>query len=449
MKPLVHRSESSGIVSDYTETLRIGLPLAAAQLAQIAMGVTDTLFLGALGPDALAAGSLATTAAFSLILVLQGIIAAVSVAVAQARGAGATADIPRLYWTGLLLASILMVPAMVLAGNAEPLFLLVGEPPALARSTGEFLAVLQFSIPGALIGTGLQRAFLPAIDAGWVIFPITLAGTLLNVVLCYGLIHGVGGLPALGYRGPALATSIVATLTAAALVVFAHTGSRARLSRWSRPRLAVLVGLCRLGLPIGGTYAVETGLFLAIALLLGLVGTDALSAQQVALTAITTAFMIPVGLSQAANVRVGFAIGARDRRGARRAGIAAIVLGAGSEIAFATLNFVAPEVTAGLFLERGSAAFGIAVALLRVAAVFQIADGIQSVAAGALRGLGDTRVPFALAAFSYWGIGFPAAWSLTLHTRLGPVGAWVGLAAGLIMAAGLLTMRFLRRTAPV
>ena len=438
-----------GYVWDVTETLRIGLPLAAAQLAQIGMGVTDTIFLGTLGPDALAAGSLAATAEFSLLIVLQGIIAAVSVTVSQARGAGRPSDIPRLYWTGLLLTLLLTIPAMLLASHAEPLLLLAGEPPALSHATARFLQLLQFSIPGALIGTGLQRAFLPAIDAGWIIFPITAAGTLLNIVLCYGFIHGTAGLPALGYRGPALATTIVVTLTALALTAFAHTGTRAKLSRWARPDLAVLASLARLGFPIGATYAVETGLFLAIALLLGRFGTDAVSAQQIALTAITVAFMIPVGLSQAANVRVGIATGAHDRAAARRAGLAAIALGAASEIAFAALNLLAPGLTVGLFLAPDTPAFTLATALLRLAALFQIADGIQSVAAGALRGLGDTRTPFALAAISYWAIGFPAAWALTLHTSLGPIGTWIGIAAGLLTAATLLTRRFLSRTAPI
>lgn len=428
------------------ETLRIGLPLAAAQLAQMAMGVTDTAFLGALGPDALAAGGLATTLEIGILVILQGVLAALSALVSQARGAGHDAAIPGLYWTGVLLAVLLMLPAFLFFHGAEPFLLAIGEPPALAHSAGRFLGLLQWSIPGSMIGIGLQRAFLPAIDAGWIIFPVTAAGTLLNAALCYGLIHGEFGLPALGFLGPAVATAIVATAMAAALAVFTHTGRRRAFVTRTAPRLTELAALLRLGIPISATFAVEHTLFLAVALLMGLLGPDALAAQQVALVTISVAFMIPLGISQAANVRVGHAIGAGDHVAARRAGTVAIALGATAEIAFAAINLIAPAEVVGLFLDPATPAAAIAIALLRVAAIFQIADGTQCVAAGALRGLSDTRIPFALAAISYWCIGFPAAWFLTLHTSLGPVGAWCGLAAGLIAAATLLTRRFLIRT---
>ena len=436
-----------GVRWDIVETLRIGLPLAAAQLAQMAMGVTDTAFLGALGPDALAAGGLATALEIGILVILEGVLAALSALVAQARGAGRDGAIPALYWTGTLLAVLLMIPAFLVFQNAETLLLAVGEPPVLAHAAGEFITLLQWSIPGAMIGTGLQRAFLPAIDAGWIIFPVTLAGTILNAVLCYALIHGELGLPALGFLGPAVATAIVTTVIAAALTVFTHTGRHRAFVTPTAPRLAELGALLRLGVPISATFAVEHTLFLAVALLIGLLGPDALAAQQVALVTISVAFMVPLGISQAANVRVGHAAGAGDRIAARRAGIAAIALGATAEIAFVAINLVAPAAVVGLFLDPATPAATIATVLLRVAAIFQIADGTQCVAAGALRGLGDARTPFALAAISYWGIGFPAAWVLTLHTSLGPTGAWCGLAAGLIAAAVLLTTRFRMRTA--
>ncbi|MDP9097090.1 MAG: MATE family efflux transporter [Pseudomonadota bacterium] len=427
------------------ETVRIGLPLAAAQLAQIAMGVTDTALLGTLGPEAVAAGGLAASIEMSTLVVLQGVLVALSALVAQASGAGRSHDIPRLYWTGLLLAIMLMVPAFVLFANTEALLLAFGEPPALAHATGQFLAYLEWCIPGAIIGTGVQRAFLPAVDNGWIIFPITLAGAVLNLVLCYGLIHGIAGLPALGFLGPAVATSIVLTATAVALTVFTHIGPPAHKVRWARPNWAPARAILRLGVPIAATYAVELTLFLAAAILIGLLGPDALAAQQVALMSISVAFMIPLGISQAANVRVGHAVGARDPAAVRRAGIAAILLGGGAEVAFAGLSLVVPSHIAGLFLAPGPA-FVTAIALLRVAAMFQIADGVQTVAAGALRGLGDSRTPFLLAAFGYWAVGFPAAWFLTLHTGLGAAGAWWGLAFGLTTVATLLTARFLTRT---
>ena len=410
------------------------------------MGATDTIMLGALGPDALAAGSLGTSVEITTLVILQGVLAALSALVAQARGAGRDGDVAGLYTTGLVLAALLSVPALLLFHFAEPLLLAGGEPPALAAASGHFLRVLEWSVPGAMLGTGLQRALLPSIGAGWVIFPVTLAGTVLNGVLCYGLIHGIGGLPALGFLGPAVATSVVTTAMAVALTWFTHAGPRRALVGWTQPRVAILRDLLRLGLPIGATVASEATLFLAVALLIGRLGTEALAAQQVALVTISLAFMVPLGISQAANVRVGHAVGAGDVVAARRAGLAAIGLGAASEIGFAAVNLLAPEWVAGLFIPPETAAGVIAADLLHIAALFQIADGVQTVAAGSLRGLGDTRVPFALATAGYWGIGFPAAVGLTLYSPLGPAGAWIGLAAALVTVATLLTGRFILQT---
>ncbi len=427
-------------------TLRLGMPLAAAQLAQMAMGVTDTVLLGRLGSHALAAGGLATSLEISVMVVLQGVLASVSVLVAQARGAGRAGDVPRLYWTGMLLTAALVVPAFAVFALCEPLLLLLGEPPALAADVGAFVAVLRWCVPGALVGMGLLRAFLPAVGAGWLILPVTLAAVPLNFALCFGLIHGAWFLPAMGMRGAAMATVIVTTVMAAALLLLTHaSGTRRACVRWSPPSLALLRPMLRLGAPIGATFAVETSLFFAIGLIMGLFGPATLAAHQIALTTISVAFMIPLGLAQAANVRVGHRVGAHDTIGARRAGLAAIGLAAGFELASALLVLLAPETVAGIFLDPADGdAFPIAVRLLGVAALFQVADGVQCVAAGALRGLGDARVPFVLATIGYWGIGFPAAWALT---RLaGPAGAWYGLAAGLSIVAFLLTRRFVART---
>lgn len=429
------------------QTLRIGLPLAGSLLAQMAMGTTDTIMLGALGPDALAAGGLGTSIEITVMVVLQGVLSAVSILVAQARGAARASEIPALYWTGMLLALLLIVPAFILFGLAEPLLLLAGEPPDLSRDVGAFVSILRWCIPGAMIGMGLMRAFLPAIDAGWIILPVTLVAVLANAALCYGFIHGAGGLPEMGQQGAAMATAITMTLMAAALLLLTHASpSRRTLVRWSPPRPALIRTMLRLGLPIGATFAVETGLFFAVALLIGTIGAPALAAHQVALTTISAAFMVPLGLAQAANVRVGHCVGARNLQAARRAGLVAIALAAGFEFACAIAILLRSGRVVALYLGPAETeAAALATTLLGVAALFQVADGVQCVAAGALRGLGDTRIPFALAAAGYWGLGFPLAWWLCIHAGWGAVGAWCGLAAGLGTVATLLTLRFIHR----
>lgn len=432
------------------ETLWIGLPLAAATLAQMAMGVTDTILLGRLGPDSLAAGGMGNALFYTVMLVLQAVVGAVSVFVAQARGAGRDADVPQQFWTAALLAVLLCVPAFALLSAAEDLLRLTRQPPAMARDAGVFVDTLRWSVPGAMLGSGLMRGFLPAIGAGWVILPVMLLATAVNAIAGYGLIHGAWGLPALGLRGPAMATVIVAGAAASGLFAAAWARPRWRaLVRWSRPRGALLWAMLLLGVPIGATVAVEACLFNAVALLIGVGGPGPLAAHQVAITMISVAFTVPLGLAQAANVRVAHAVGASLPREAFRAGIAAIGLAGGFEFACALVSWLLPGAVVGLYLgDPASPAFRTAVSLLGIAALFQVADGVQCAASGALRGLGDTRVPFLLAAVGYWAIGFPAAWGLAIGAGMGAKGAWWGLAAGLTVTSALLTIRFVRMPTP-
>ena len=448
---LLPRGRAGSLVHHAADTIRLASPLAIAQLAQVAMGITDTVLLGALGDDALAAGGLGEGLFITVSVVLQGVMSALAVLVAQARGAGRHEQVPGLYWTGMVLALLLILPGFALFSAAEPLLLAAGEPAALAHDVGHFVGVLRWATPGALVGMGLMRAFLPAIDQGGMVLWASLVATAANGALCYGFVHGVWGLPALGLRGPALATVLSLTMGAVALLLLLHgrKGLR-RFVTWRRPRPVLLGAMLRLGIPVGATFAVETGLFFAVAMLIGLLGPVPLAAHQVALNILTVAFMVPLAIGQAANVRVGHCIGAGDEAGARRAGLVAIGLGAAFEGLAAFLLLAAPEAVVGLYLDpalpSSAGAFAIATGLVNVSVVFQVADGVQTAAGGALRGLGDTRVPFILAAAAYWIVGFPAAWFLALRAGWGVEGAWWGLAAGLIVVATLLTGRFLRRT---
>lgn len=450
------RAQSNG--RHAAETLRLAAPLAVAQLAQMAMGITDTVLLGTLGGDALAAGGLGASLFFTVVILLQGVLTAVSVLVAQARGAGRDADVPAQYWTGLLLSLLMVVPAFALFSVAGPLLLALGEPPELARQIGLYVDTLRWGTPAAMLGMGLMRAFLPAVGHGSLILWVSLGAAGLNGVLCYGLIHGAWGLPTMGLLGSALASVIVLNLAAAALLVWVHVRpALRRFVGWRRPRADVLWVMLQLGLPVGATAAVEAGLFLGVGLMIGLLGPAPLAAQQIALSIVSVAFMIPLAIAQAANVRVGHRVGAGDATGARRAGLVAIALGAAVEVLEAALLILAPETVVGVYLDphlpANSDTVAIAVSLVGVATLFQVADGVQCVAAGALRGFGDTRVPFLLAALGYWGLGFPAAWWLAMRAGQGAEGAWYGLAASLTVVAVLLTLRFVRRsrltTAPV
>ena len=433
------------------ETLVLAAPLAVAQMAQMAMGVTDTVLLGSLGAEALAAGGLGAMVFFTVNILLQGVLTAVSVMVAQSRGAGRDGAVPGLYWTGFALTGLLILPAFALFSFAEPLLLLLGQPERLARDTASYLRTLRWATPGALVCIGLMRAFLPAVDKGGLILWVSLGAAVANGGLCYGLIHGAWGLPALGLQGAAVATTLVLTGMAAVLLALVHAmPALRRFVAWRRPDGATLATMFRLGLPVCLTFAVETGLFLAVSLLMGLLSPAALAAQQVAMSLVSISFMIPLAIAQAANVRVGHHTGAGDRAGARRAGFVAIGLGAGVEAVAAVTFLLVPGVLVGWYVADTPAnrdTIAIALSLLAIAPAFIVADGVQAVAAGALRGLGDTRVPFVLAAIGYWGAGFPLAWGLALPMGWGAAGAWWGLAIALLLVAVLLTARFNVRSA--
>jgi MATE family multidrug resistance protein len=434
------------------DTARLAAPLAIAQLSQMAMSVTDTVLLGALGANALAAGGLGAGLFFVVVTVLQGVLSSVSVSVAHARGAQADDRVPHIYWTGMLLSVLLAVPAIVVLSFAEPILLLFHEPPMLAHHVGEYAGVLRYGALGSLIGVGLMRAFLPAIGAARRLLWVSLAAVGINAVLNYGLIHGAFGLPRLGFLGSATATTITIWLTTLALVWLLHGRRRFRhFVTVSRPKLPMLGELIGIGWPVAITYGVESTLFLATGLTIGVLGEAALAAHQIALNVAATAFMVPLAIGQAANVRVGYWVGAGQPVAARHAGFVALGLG----VAFMSLSglalIVAPHAIVGLYLNLDDPAnagtVSLAASLLGIAAVFQIVDGMQVVGSGCLRGLKDTRVPMVAAIVGYWGIGFPTGYWFAFHVGWGARGLWWGLAAGLASVAVLMAWRFHRKSA--
>jgi multidrug resistance protein, MATE family len=433
------------------DTARLAAPLAIAQLSQMAMGVTDTILLGSLGPDALAAGGLGAGLFFVVITLLQGVLSSVSVTVANARGAQAEHRVPHIYWTGLVLSALLAVPAFVLLSLAQPILAAFGEPASLAHDVGAYSSVLRWASLGSLIGIGMMRSFLPAIGAAKRLLWVSIAGVGVNAVLNYGLIHGAYGLPRLGLIGSAMATTVTVWLTAITLVALLHGRTRYRhFVAAARPNVPLMGELFGIGWPVAITYGVESTLFLATGLMIGLLGEKQLAAHQIALNVASVSFMVPLAIGQAANVRVSYWTGAGQPLAARHAGFVALGLG----VAFMSLSglvlIVARHAIVGLYLRLDDPAnaqtVAIAISLLGVAAVFQIVDGMQTIGSGCLRGLKDTRIPMLVAAFGYWGVGFPTGYLLAFHVGLGARGLWWGLAAGLASVAVLMTLRFARMT---
>ncbi|MCQ8242500.1 MATE family efflux transporter [Rhizosaccharibacter radicis] len=433
--------------------VRLAVPLIVAALAQMAMGLTDSILLGRLGSAALAAGGLAVNLFFTLVVIAQSVLSSASVLVAQARGAGRPEDSSAIYGTGLLLGALFSVPLMVLFAFAEPLMRLAGEPAALAHDVGRYLRILLWATPAFIGGTGLLRSLLPAVEGGTLLLRVTPPLAVLNGLVNYGLIFGRFGLPRMGFEGSATATLLTLWLGALLLFVLAQRGRRTRpfLSPLRIDR-RLIAPLLRLGVPIGLTAAAEMLLFLVAGLAAGLLGTASLAAHQVVLSIATTTFMVPMSLGQAANVRTGMATGARDPSWQRRAGFAAIGIAAATMTGIGILLLLLPRTAVGIYLDLSApdnaATVSVALKLLAIAACFQLVDGIQATAMGALRGLGDTTRPMLIATGGYWLVGAPLGVLLAFAAGMGARGLWLGLAAGLAVVALLTTLRFRRLTMP-
>jgi MATE family multidrug resistance protein len=418
-------------------------PVAAAQLAQMGMALTDTIMLGRIGDQALAAGGLGANLFFTCLFCFQGVISGVAVLTARARGAGQTDTIPHTYWSGMAIAAALAGPFFWLMSQPQPLLRAVGESPALIADVASYLDVLRWGAPAGLLGIGMVRAFLPAIGLQRLMLWVIPGGVVLNLILNSWLIHGGLGLPGYGMRGSAAATTLtlwIMSLSLAALL-HAHRGWRHHV----RPRLPapkMVAELLVIGMPVAVTFLVEATLFLATGLMIGVLGPTPLAAHTVAISVASVTFMVPAAVAQAANVCVSYEIGAGRPAAARRAGFVAIAMSAAFMGCTGLIMILSPRLITGLYLDPASPALPLAAALLRIAAAFQIYDGIQTTASGALRGLKDTGVPMVLAAIGYWGIGFWLGRHLAFAEGWGAVGLWWGLCTGLAVAAISLTARF-------
>lgn len=432
-------------------TLLLAGPVVAAQLGHISMSFIDTLMVGRLGPDALAGVALGGSLFFFVFVVSLGVLMAVGPMVSHAYGAGESEPIGRSVRQGFWLALCTGLPSVVILWNAEPLLRLSGqEEIAIAGAISYLRAIVWGFIPA--LGTVVLRGFMEALGRPWPVTIITFAGVIVNAVSNYLLMFGVPGLiPALGLAGTGWASTIVFTSMFLGLAAYIFFRRDLRVfgvfDSIGRPDPAYFRELVRIGWPIGVTMGVESSLFVVTALMMGSLGTLPLAAHQIAIQCAAFTFMVPLGIGMATSVRVGQAAGRRDLSGARAAGLTGIGLAALAMSMAAVLFWTIPESIVALYLDPSVAenrpVMSLAVSLLGIAAVFQIFDGFQVSAGGALRGLKDTRVPMIIGTFSYLGIGLATGYVSGFVAGFGAQGLWWGLVLGLAAAAGLLTWRFL------
>jgi MATE family multidrug resistance protein len=450
--PPVSAASSSGWGAELRATFLLAWPLVIAQLAQNALHTTDVILLGWLGPSYLAAGTLGTTFFMPFLLFGVGVVGAVAPLVAQARGARNIKAVRRIvrqgFWAGILL-SALMLPVVL---QIRPIYAALGQDPAATALAEQFIQVVAWSLFPA-IGIIVLRSFLSAFDATRAILLITVLGVVVNAGLAYTLIFGNFGFPRLELRGAALATLITNIVMFVAMLTYVvrhrRFGRFHVLMRFWKPDWGYFRDIFRIGTPIGLTVLAEVGLFTAAALLMGLLGTDEVAAHAIALQCASMAFMVPLGLGVAATVRVGVAYGRGDREAIRKAGWTAFILGTGF-MAVSAMSFLlfGPTIVT-LFLDPHQPAnlnaLALAASFLAIAGIFQLVDGAQVVAAHALRGLSDTKVPMLMAIGGYWLVGLPVAYVMGFVFDWRGVGIWIGLACGLAFVAALLGGRFVLR----
>lgn len=433
-------------------TFALAWPLVVAQLAQNALTATDVIMLGWLGPVHLAAGTLATTFILPFLVCGTGIVGAVAPLVAQARGARDIKAVRRVVRQGLwaaILLSILFIPVLL---QIRPIYALLGQNPDTTLMAEQYIQIGVWTLFPAL-GIIALRSLLSAFDATRVILLITVGGVIFNALANYVLIFGHLGFPRLELRGAAIATVLANIAMFAAMLTYVLRHRRFKrfhvLIRFWKPDWPRFREIFRIGLPIGLTVLAEVGLFTAAALLMGLLGTDEVAAHAIALQCASMAFMVPLGLGIAATVRVGMAYGRGDPEGIRKAGWTAFALGTSFMVVSCTLFLTLGGAIVSLFLDptvpENANALALAATFLVVAGVFQLVDGAQVVAAHALRGLSDTKIPMVFAILGYWALGLPIAWFLGFVVGWRGVGVWIGLAAGLASVAVVLVARFAMR----
>lgn len=448
-KAKVKAKVKAKIFSETSACLSLAIPLAAAQLAQAATAFVDTIMMGLLGSTTLAAGGLGAAFFQTLVIISTSLLAAVSPLVATAYGSGQQAAVGKIVRQGFWLAALLSLPIILLLWLAEPLFYSLGQESAIISTAMPYLRAIVWGIP-AMLGFAVLRHFVSALSDPRPVIVIMLAGTVCNIVGNYSLMFGKWGLPALGLAGIGWASTLSLWGMFVALIGYIVTQPRYRpyqvfrgLNQFEPP---VFQDLVQIGLPIGVLAAVEAGMFTLTTFLMGQLGATALAAHQIALQTAAITFMVPLGISLATTVRVGQRLGERDYLGAKVAGGVGISLSIGFMGVMAVLFWLMPKTIVGLYLDvnnpANQAVVQLAQQLLGVAAVFQIVDGIQVSASGALRGFKDTQIPMLIGIVAYWGIGLTSGYWLGIQLKLGGVGLWWGLALGLLIAAVVLTWRF-------
>jgi MATE family multidrug resistance protein len=419
----------------------LALPVVTVEMGLMAMHVVDALFVGHLSATALAAVSLALAYYFTVVVIGVGTLVGLDALVSQAVGAGDDDAVRRALQRGLLLALGLCVPLALILWPTASVLRALQQPAEIIPIATRVVHISILGLPGALVFVVLRQT-LQAMGRLRPILVTVVLANLINAACNWLLITGKLGAPALGIDGSAIASVIGRTALPLILLVLGHDVLWPLL-RVREPRLFELQPLqrmLRIGLPVGVQYLLEVGIFNAVALLMGVQATATLAAHQVAINLASFTFMMPLGIGAAAAVLVGQAIGRDDAGAARRSAAAALTAGIMLSALTTALFLAVPALLASAYV-REPGVIALAATLIPLAGVFQLFDGVQAVAGGALRGAADTRAAMIANIIGFWGIGLPIGLTLAFREGLGPRGLWWGLVIGLAAVAAVLLAR--------
>jgi len=429
--------------------ITLAVPVVLSELGWMAQGVVDNIMVGKLGPVAIGAVALGNAVYYTPSLFGIGLLLGLDTLVSQAYGRKDHDDCHRWLAQGVYLACIVTPPLMVLLAAASYGFTRFGVIPEVAVLSGGYLRILNWGTLPLLLYGGTRR-YLQGVGQVRVITVTYVLANLLNWFGNWVLIYGRFGMPALGVNGSAISTCVSRVAMAAALLGFAWRYERKRghplFHHWAGPQLDRLRKLVRIGAPAAGQIVLEVGAWNLSTFAAGYLTPVALATHAIALNYASISYMVPLGVSAAAAVSVGHAVGAGDKERARRAGWLALALGTGFMLMAAVVFLIAPKPLIALYT-RDPQVLAVGPSLLWIAAAFQIFDGIQTVCTGALRGLGETRVPMFANLVGYWVLGLPLGFILCFVFKWGIYGMWIGLTLALIVISCTLLLRWRRDSA--
>ena len=428
--------------------LKIAAPLAVYYLTEVAMGVTNMIIVGRLGSTELAAVGLSFNMMIEFIIVAFGVLSMVSVLSSQAMGEGNPEKVTSIVVQGFWVAGGLSILALIFGFNIPLIFEATGQDPEVIRLASEYMMWVVWFSPFAL-GFVVLRNFLVVLSKPHVVLYITIPALGLNLLINYALVLGNFGFPQLGVSGAGIGTALVNILMFLALLTYVIFDRECRTYKLFKSIREFNPAICRsifvLGAPAGATAFLEGGLFVAVGILMGTLGADWLAANEILFHLLGMSFVIAAAVGESAAIRIAFNIGSGNARLAQWDAQSAVVLGAGIMFTSAILLWLFPQYVIAIFIDinapENANTVAIASTLIVIAAVFQVSDGLQAVAAWCLRGLKDTLVPMWIATCGYWLCGLGGGYIAGFVFNYGAEGIWWGMAGGLTVAAVMLSAR--------